>query len=102
LESPAIAGHWSGTYRGVSIDCGATAAANFGDNRGRVTGEIGVSEPCWNTIYFQGAFRGNTLEGEFTDFDGFGGIGRGTVSGRSLEIHLEGGGFGGGQLTLHR
>jgi opacity protein-like surface antigen len=100
-QSPAIAGGWTGTYSGVTHPCETAVDATFDENRGSVTGTINVSEPCWNMFLFQGTFQGNTLEGEFTDYDGFHNRGRGTVSGGTLEIHLDGD-LGGIRMNLHR
>jgi hypothetical protein len=101
-QSAAIAGAWTGTYSGVSYECEARADATFDENRGSVAGQINVSAPCGNVFLFRGTFDGNTLEGEFTDFDGFHSSGRGTVSGGTLDIHLDGGWFGSSRMNLHR
>jgi hypothetical protein len=101
-QSPAIAGGWTGTYRGVSYDCEAAADAAFDENRGSAAGTIHVSAPCANVFLFQGTFQGNTLDGEFTDSDGFHAHGRGTVSGGALEIQLDHGFFGSSRMNFHR
>ena len=98
----AIAGSWTGTYSGVTYECEATAGGSFTANRSSLVGQITVSRPCANSFLFQGTFRGNTLEGEFTDFDGYRIPGRGTVSAGTLEIHLDGGWFGSSRMYLHR
>jgi hypothetical protein len=97
-----IGGAWTGTYSGVSYECEAFAQATFAENRGSVSGQINVSRPCGNIFTFRGTFQGNTVEGEFTDFDGFHSSGRGTVSDGALEIHLDDGWFGSSRMNFHR
>jgi hypothetical protein len=97
-----IGGAWTGTYSGVSYECEAFAQATFDENRGSVSGQINVSRPCGNLFVFRGTFEGNTLDGEFTDFDGFNTHGRGTVSGGALEIQLDHGFFGSSRMSFHR
>lgn len=96
-----IAGAWRGTYSGLTYECEAFAEATFAENRGSVAGQIAVSRPCGNLFLFSGTV-GGTLEGEFTDFDGYHTHGRGTVSGGTLEIHLDGGWFGSSRMNFYR
>ena len=101
-QSAAIAGQWTGTYSGVSYQCEAAADATFDENQGSLEGTINVSAPCGNVFLFRGTFQGNTLEGEFTDSDGLHIRGRGTVSGGTLEIHLDDGWIGSSRMNFHR
>lgn len=101
-QSAAIAGAWTGTYRNVSYECEALAEATFDENRGSVWGRIRVSAPCANEFFFQGTFRENTLDGVFVDIEGFNSNGRGTVSGATLEIHLNAGWLGSIRMNFHR
>ena len=98
----AIAGAWTGTYSGLTDECEARAEATFTEDRGSVWGQISVTRPCGNHFAFRGTLQANTLEGEFTDFDGLHIRGRGTVSGGTLEIHLDGEGYGTSRMNFYR
>ena len=101
-QSAAIAGAWTGTYRGVSYECEALAEATFDENRGSVVGSIRVSAPCANEFFFQGTFQENTLDGVLVDAEGFNSSVRGTVSGATLEIPLNAGWLGTSRMNFHR
>ena len=101
-QSAAIAGAWTGTFRGVSYECEALAEATFDENLGRVAGHIRVSAPCANEFFFQGTFQETTLDGVLVDADGFNSNVRGTVSGATLEIPLSAGWLGSSRMNFHR